>query len=325
MKKCLVIRYGAFGDMLCITPALKKLKEEGYHIVMNTNKRGEEVLRHCPYIDEWLMHDESIHIDDLDKHWTKIKEQVNADRVINFSESIECNVAFHPINSEYIYPKNDPERIARGNRNYYDVTEGWAGLSGCQKTPEFNFTEEEKEEAKKYIKEGRFNILWALSGSGKQKVYPWSDYVIGQVLKDYEDVQIITIGDEKSQLLESITDERITNLAGKVSMRISMVLTSMVQLVIAPDTGVLHAAGCFDTPKIGLLGHTNIENITKYFKNDYSIEANVPCSPCFKLIYDHMIQCPVDVVTKAAWCMSHGISPDKLYGRIKDVIRISKS
>jgi ADP-heptose:LPS heptosyltransferase len=50
-----------------------------------------------------------------------------------------------------------------------------------------------------------------------------------------------------------------------------MALTKFVDLVISPDTGVLHASGCYDTPKIGLLGHTTIENITKYFKNDYSI------------------------------------------------------
>ena len=42
-----------------------------------------------------------------------------------------------------------------------------------------------------------------------------------------------------------------------------MILTKLVDLVISPDTGVLHASGAFDTPKIGLLGHTTIENITK--------------------------------------------------------------
>ena len=103
-----------------------------------------------------------------------------------------------------------------------------------------------------------------------------------------------------------------------------MTLTKYVNLVIAPDTGVLHASGCYETPKIGILGHTNITNITKHFINDFSIEAECACAPCFHLIYDHDVQCPVDVVTRAAWCMSAGIPPEKLYARFKKVYELSK-
>jgi ADP-heptose:LPS heptosyltransferase len=294
MPIALLVRYGAYGDALNITPVIKKLHEDGYEVIVNVNKRTEEVLRHNPHISRFIMHDESVPIDKLEAVWDKVKAENPHDKYINFSESIECNVALHPINPEYIYPKY--ERYERCNRNYYDVTERWAGLDGCVKRPEFYYTEAEEKEAVQYIKPGKFNILWALSGSGKQKVYPWAEYVIGQILKDYTDVQIITIGDLRSQLLETLQDERITNLSGEIPMRISMILTKFVDLVISPDTGVLHASGCYDTPKIGILGHTNIENITKYFTNDYSIEAEVPCAPCFHLIYDHDVQCPVDVI-----------------------------
>jgi ADP-heptose:LPS heptosyltransferase len=314
MPKALIIRYGAYGDMLNIVPALKKLKEQGYHTILNTNKRGKETLEHCPYVDEWMMHDESMPVDQLSKHWEKIKEEVKPDKFINFSESIECNVALHPINPEYIYPK--AERSNRCNRNYYDVTEAWAGLEGCDKRPEFHFTKEEEQQARSYLRPGMFNILWVLSGSGQQKVYPWSEYVMGELLKNFENVHIITVGDMKCQLLETIIDKNITNLSGECPMRLSMTLTKFVDLVVAPDTGVLHASGCFETPKIGLLGHTTKENITKYFLNDYSIEAECACAPCFHLIYSHEIQCPVDVVTRAAWCMSSGIQPERLYERI---------
>jgi ADP-heptose:LPS heptosyltransferase len=322
VKKALVVRYGAFGDALNITPVLKKLKQEGYEVTANVNKRTEEVLRHNPNIDKFIMHDESIPIDSLSEHWDKLKKETEHDKFINFSESIECNVALHPINPEYIYPKY--ERFERCNKNYYEVSEKWAGLEGCQTIPEFFPTEEEKEKALKLVKPEMFNILWSLSGSGKQKVYPWAEYVMGQILKDYEDVNIITIGDMRSQLLETLIDERIVNLSGEISMRDSMTLTKYVNLVIAPDTGVLHASGCYETPKIGLLGHTNKENITKHFINDFSLEAECACSPCFHLIYDHDVQCPVDVVTRAAWCMAYGIAPERLCDQIKKVYELSK-
>lgn len=323
MKKALVIRLGAYGDMIIITPALKRLKEMGYYVILNTNKRGLEVMKNSPNVDEFIEHKDPEDPDELIAQWDKLKDDIKPDYFINFSESIECNVALHPLNPEYIYPKK--ERAERCDKNYYDVSEAWAKLEGCQKTPEIYLSDDEIEQAKTHLNKDKFNILWVLSGSGKQKVYPWSEYVMGEILKNHDDVRIITVGDNQCQLLETIMDKDIIHLAGEITMRESLALTAVVDLVVGPDTGVLHASGCFDTPKIGLLGHTNINNITKYFRNDYSIEAKVPCSPCFRLIYDHDIQCPVDVVTKAAWCMSHGIAPELLYKRIEEVYERSTS
>ena len=321
-KKALIIRYGAFGDNLMITPVIRKLKELGYRVVVNTNKRGIDTFLHNPYIDEYIKHDEEMPVDQLPKHWEELKKTCTGeDKFINFSESIECHVALHPIQPAYNYTK--PERVAICNRNYYDVTAEWAGLTGLlglKRIPELYFTAEEISEAQKYIRADRINILWQLSGSGKQKVYPWTDYVIGEALKEFSNLHFITTGDEKCQLLESIEDPDITNLSGRVPVRIAMALTGLVDLVISPDTGILHAAGCYPTPKIGLLGHTTKENITKYFINDYSLEAICPCAPCMRLIYDYDIQCPVDIITRAAWCMAIGLPPERVYKRIIEVI-----
>jgi len=316
--KALVIRLGAYGDMIILTPVIRKLKEEGFYVILNTGKRGKEVFENNPNVDEYIEHDEKMAIEDLPKHWEKLKEEIKPDKFINFSESLECNVALHPFQPQYKYTKK--ERFDLCNRNYYDETEKWAGLEGCQKLPELYFTPSEIQEAKQHIKYGKFNILWQLSGSGKQKVYPWTDYVMGEVLKNYKDIHFITTGDEKCQMLESVEDPDITNLSGRVSARIAMCLTGLVQLVISPDTGILHAAGCYQTSKVGLLGHTTRENITKYFQNDYSLEAECACAPCMRLIYDHDIQCPIEFVTHAAWCMAEGIKPERLYGRISSII-----
>jgi hypothetical protein len=63
-----------------------------------------------------------------------------------------------------------------------------------------------------------------------------------------------------------------------------------------------------------LLGHTSKENITKHFENCITLEAEVPCSPCFSLIYDHDKQkCPIDEVTGAVACMGGGIDPMVIY------------
>ncbi len=324
MKKCLIIRWGALGDCLIITPVLKRLKELGYYNIVNTSQRGMKIFKHNPNVDEFIEgKDNEKTPDELLLYWKKLKDEIKPDKFINFSESIECNVALHPVGPAYIYPKY--ERFERCDRNYYDVTEEWAKLEGCQKTPEMYFTEEEEKEAKKHIRRDRFNILWCLSGSGRQKVYPWTDYVIGEVLKTHKDVHFITTGDKRCQLLETLSDEDITNLSGEIDIRVAMLLTKYVDLVISPDTGILHASGMFDTPKIGLLGHTTKNNITKYFKNDYSIEAECACAPCFHLIYDHVLQCPLEPVTGASWCMAEGIKPERVYERIEEVYQKNRN
>ena len=322
-KTALVVRYGAYGDCIMITPALTRLKELGYYVILDTTKRGMEIFKNDNRIDKIISHDDSIPLEKIKEFWEKQKKEIKPDFYVNFSESLECNVVMHPIQPAYNFPKY--ERRERCNRNYYDVTSEWAKLDNCGKIPSLQFTEEEHAEAKKYLKPDKFNILWGLSGSGKNKVYPWADFVMGEVLKNCKDVHFITVGDERCKLLETYNQEDIiTNLSGIVSIRTSFLLTKYADLVIAPDTGLLHASGCYDTPKIGLLGHTTKENITKHFKNDYSLEAECACAPCFRLIYDYTIQCPVDVVTRAAWCMAVGIKPERIYEQITDCIKRSR-
>jgi len=324
-KKCLIIRLGAYGDMCMITPVLRRLKQLEFHVILNTGKRGLAVLRHDPHIDEFIEHpDRHFESWELSELWNKHREGIKPDKFINFSESIECNVAVHPLDPLYIYPKW--ERYKHCNKNYYEVTWNWAKKEISRLgepeslRPSLFFTKEEEKEAGSYVKEGKFNVLWQLSGSGKQKVYPWTDFVMGECFKKYPDkFHFITTGDERCKLLESFNQGDVTNLSGEVDIRIAMLLTKYVDLVISPDTGILHASGVYDTPKIGLLGHTTRENITKHFINDYSLEAECACSPCFRLIYDFTIQCPLDPITTAAVCMNDGIPPERLYEVIEKV------
>ena len=303
--------------MVIITPVLKRLKELGYEVVVHTGWRGKLVLKNSPNVDRFIDHDKETPISKFHDYVEEIRKKEKPDKFISFTESIEANVALHPIGPRYIFPKQ--ERYETCNRNYYDVTTEWAKVDGCEKIPSLYFSEEEEETAKKILEKGKFNILWSLSGSGRQKVYPWAEYVMGECLRQFKDIHIITVGDETCQLLETLQVREITNLSGKINIRTSMCLTKFVNLVISPDTGILHASGCYSTPKIGLLGHTTIDNITRHFINDYSIEAHCACAPCFLLIYDHNIQCPIEPVTGAAWCQAEGIKPEVVFDRIRQV------
>ena len=54
MKKALVIRLGAFGDMVMATPVFRELKKEGYHVTLNCKKYSRMIVEHDPNIDKFM-------------------------------------------------------------------------------------------------------------------------------------------------------------------------------------------------------------------------------------------------------------------------------
>lgn len=305
-------------DSVIISSCIKKLKEEGYYIILDTTSRGLQVFQEDPNIDEFIHHDEDMSIEDTIDFWEVQKKEVKHDRYINFSESIEMNLALHHSDPLYWEPKY--VRAAVCDKNYYEESIRWAKLEDVPFNPVLYFTEEEEKAAKVPFDNDKFSILWGLSGSGTNKIYPWTEYVMFDLLARFPDIHFITVGDDKCKILEP-KHPRITRLSGEIPMRLAMCMTQFADLVVSPDTGLLHASGAYDTPKIGLLGHTTIKNITKHFNNDYSIKAECACSPCFRLIFDQDVQCPKNPITHSPWCLSEGLKPERVKARIERVIR----
>lgn len=330
--RILIFRSGAFGDVIITTPLVRYLANQGHELTYVTSGRGMQVLKNNPHIKNLIQHKEDTPLEKLSEYIDYLNRKYKAEKTIDLSESIEVALSLHPRGPEYKLPKQ--EKLARFNRNFYEYTfeHAFQGTDLMPKDhldlrPELFFEESELKEARKYLKEGCFNILLGMSGSGNNKAWPYNTDLCEKIVNHYPDSHIITVGDERCQLIEPEIHGRTTNLSGKVSMRTSMAMTSMVDLVIAPDTGLIHAAGCYDTPKICLLGHNTKECITKHFTNDFSVEADqkaAPCSPCLSLIYDIKMQCPLDITTGAVFCMGKGISMFSVYKKVAEVVKLKK-
>lgn len=333
--RILIFRSGAFGDVVIITPVIRHLHSQGHELYVVTSKRGMEVLKNNPHVHRLIQHKEETPIDKLSENLEHLRKQFKCEKVLDFSESIEVALSQHPRSPNYKLSK--PEKLAKFNRNFYEysfehIKEKWD--SSTDFTPELFFDKHElydvrddgRHEAIDFVDENKFNILIGMSGSGGNKAWPWTQDLTAKILENYPDVHIITVGDEKSRLIEpDAVEGRITTLCGRIPMRMSMELTGLVDLVIAPDTGIIHASGCYDTPKICMLGHNTKECITKHFKNDYSLEADeilAPCAPCLFLIYDMKLQCPIDENTGGSMCMSRGIPLDVVYERFEEVYNL---
>ena len=325
--KAFLLRYGAIGDMVFVSPLPRLLKEQGYYVVLNTQPYGLPIMLNNPYIDEiWVQERGVISASKLGEYVGMLSK--GFDRVINLSESLEATMLKIPNRPDYKEPR-DKEAL---DKNYYDHTMELAGFPEAKGMKgELYFTEEEERQAKEFLEEYKDNfvVLIALSGSSTSKAYPWYQFLF--VTDDIEpkphyygmydeikELVTITTGSEFDRLYEWNNAKNLRG-AGRLSIRETCVLTKYVDLVIGPDTGFIHAAGCYNTPKICLLGQTTKNNLAKYWENDYSIQSPAKCSPCYNLVHDRE-QCPVNARTGAVECM-HMITPDIVAKQIKAVYK----
>jgi len=322
-KTALLIRLGAWGDMIWASAVVRRMKQDGYNVTLHCADRGYTVLKHDPNIDRFVVVEDGElgQGDQLDRFWGLLGKSF--DKVVNLTGSIETSLlvtpsTIDPLNGDSVYNWSRDRLHMRCNVNYMDRTMEVAGYPEDKGVNgSLFFTESEEAWAKAFkTKHPGFLIVWSLGGSAAHKAYPFAEIVANEILRLYSDVQIVTVGDELCKLLEFDEHPRVTRKAGEMGIRKSLVLTKYADLVIGPESSVINAASCFDVPKILLLSHSSVENLSKYWTNTINLSANVECYPCHKLHYT--LDCPLVDKIKSPVCMGK-LPPDRLLEAIETV------
>jgi len=324
-----VVRYGAFGDMIVVTPVLRELHKQGYNVTVNCASYSQSILDNNPYVDNRVVQEsDAIPNHKLGEYWKEWEADYG--RYINLSESIEGKLLAVEGRPEYYSPKD--YRVKRGNKNYYDFTLGLAGLGGLVDRPhgELFFSPDEQKFAQSFLRQykGRFIGMWGLNGSSFHKMYGLMEPVLTDWLASHPDAVFLTVGDYPAKLLE-FEHPQIVCLAGQWPIRKALALIPHINVVIGPETAVLNAAGCFDTPKITLLSHSTHEALCRHWTNDYCLAPNpdvAPCYPCFQLHYTRR-SCPqADIVAPdqkvlatGPVCAMGAISGEAVINRLNEV------
>ncbi len=316
-KTCAVVRYGAWGDGIQATSILPGLKEQGYHITFYTTPRCFDVIKNEPLIDRIILQDsEQVPNAWLGEFWAYTKKKY--DKFINLSESVEATFLAMPDRMATNWPTAARNMVM--NANYWEFMHAVAEVPYEKPMSRFVATEEEKkwalEEKAKY--EGKPTVMVVLAGSSVHKVYEGIDVVIARLLSCFRDVQIFTSGDERCRdMIESVWTEqpKVQRRSGVWSIRQTMAFAQICDLVIGPETGVMSAVAMDEMPKIILLSHSSVNNLTRDWVNTYSLfSTKTACAPCHKLIYN-WDQCVKDDATGTAACMA-AIPPDAVWGAI---------
>lgn len=314
-RECLVIRTGAFGDVLMASAVFPGLTAQGYRLTMATSWEGEEVLRHDPYlhgrIRVWP------HMPDGKSIETWQAAAGEFDRVVNLVNGMECGILRHPKQLSYHWP--DEQRRRMCGASYLAQYLAQAGVPGPGR---IRFTPSLDERAWVDETVGRIGpfVLWTLRGSAGHKVYPYAPMAVSQMLAQ-SDYAVVVVGDLGARELEkAIYDaatefvgprgaKRIFSLVGDGSIRRPLALAQRAAVVIGPETVVpMAVAHEPQVAKVVLLSHSAPSNLTDDWITTTAILPSAPCFPCHRLHKD-WTHCPQDETTGAAACAA-SVPPD---------------
>lgn len=331
--RALIARYGAFGDLVMITPLIRALSEEGYHVTCNVQSYSATVLKHNPFVDNMITQErEAIPNHWLGEYWDYWKPQY--DKYINLSESIEGKLLKVEGRRDF-YTTKEWRNEEFGSINYQDFTMKLGGYPDrTGELPEIYFSKAEEKKVKKFIDSAhatgrRFLMMCPLRGSSHHKQYPLLGVTLETWLKDKPDVEVILTGDTTSLPLV-FEHPQVTSLVHSPwTLREIMLMTKYVNVVLGPETGIINAASSYDTPKIVYLSHSSADNLAKYWKNTQILEpdaAVAQCYPCHQLHYT-LESCPLGEIVgpdnkplgTVPICAAGAVRPEKIIEALNNI------
>lgn len=329
-----IARYGAIGDMIMISPLIKKLAEDGYEVTLNITPYCAEVVKNNPHVHNIVLQErEMIPNADLGNYWNEWKDDY--DKYINLSESIEGKLLKVEGRRDFFTIKSWREEQC-GATNYYDQTMrlgGYPDQTGHK--GELFFSNAENKACKHFRSKykDKFFIMWALRGSSFHKQYP----LLGPVLTDWlnanPEATVMLTGGPGDEIMQ-FPHPQVIPTAGQIPIREVFCMTQYADLVVGPESSIINAAACFDTRKTVFLSHSNEFNLCAYWTNYTALAPiNVACYPCHQLHYTKpscpMIQIKDGVTGKLAWegptCAGIGVTPERLKAHLDQEIALWKS
>ena len=192
-----------------------------------------------------------------------------------------------------------------------------AGCFGCfeirDKSYVYEVLPEEQEWADKFLSKFPKPIIGIqLKSSTWVRTWPSEEVIrLIQMLR-YNNFTVIVLDNQQF----GYKDEGVINLAGGYNIREVASIVKNLDLLITPDSGILHFGGHFKIPTIAIFGGSDPSCRLKYYNTIYSIcNGNKYCDqwPC----WSHSYVCPKGVVPSP--CIS-AIKAEEVFEMVKQLL-----
>lgn len=294
-KKILILRYAAFGDYLYTLPVIQHFYDEGYDVYLHANRKGSYLFQGDPRISELTHHEptsvpEKLQSETIEKIWNALVERIQPEIILNLSNSLENTcIADRELNPEAFNMPLEVRRKALKDNFFYGMPLWFAQLSPHQvaqqaiPTPYFQESELKWARGWRQFHKDHFVVVMALNGSTAQKRFPQAEGWAREILERYPDAVIFLCGDGLKQPF-AFGNGRVYNTIG-APFRQVLLMARFADYVLGPETGLLVGAGMWKTPKTMLCTSSAVRQCVYPQENDFSLQADLECSPCYRAIY----------------------------------------
>lgn len=299
-NRVLFIVKGAIGDSLWNMPAIRLFKEKfpNCYIYVITDKNSIDIWRNCQYIN-------------------------------GFAEDIFSNTQQLILRSEEVYEFTGVATIYKDQMKL-DPCEAIVKELGLdipkekeKMRPKLFLTVDEGQATVDFLKKEGVNIekhkivTFGVDASTSNRHYPF-DYVkaVSKALIN-DGYKVIWIGKTEEYKDEHLKEEDkikgVINQVGKTNLRNVMMLISLSNLHINPNSGLMVISTALNVPTIGLFGAFEPKSRAKYYERFKALYEPLRCSPC----NEHWTECRHG---HPAPCMRK-ISPRLLYTACKEMLK----
>jgi len=264
---CINRRLGGIGDVLMTTPILKAIKEAIPHceLVYATdldylNHALAEVIRHNPYVDTLISYIEA------------------AKNKYDYTVDITATGLGR-------------EKSGRIPPNRIDMFAEVVGVEiGFDPQPIYLVTPEEKEEGKNYIEEhvllgsNREDVeVIAIQTTSNDPRRTWPEEYINSLVS-------LLAADPKKRILVcdwggrtdrwNVQKENVIPVYNIPFNKFAPIL-DQVDLVVCPDSSILHLAGALDKKTVSIFGPIPAQCRINYYPNTMALQLDLPCGKCW--------------------------------------------
>ena len=299
------------GDAIMTTPALAAIKENfsKAELFVGANPSVAEILKYNPCIDQFLIFDTQFLSNSLlgrlklSRSW---RGKYNFDLGILFTNSfvsaleifimgIPQRIGFDTDGRGLLLTEKihaTPEIIKKHEVDYFLEIVSGIGIKPHSRELILRLSEEDEKFARDFISKNRLpatRFLVALHAGASIKPKEWLPEryakVCDQLVRNYNG-QVIILGSKADEAVSSkivsLAEEKIINLAGKISLRESASIIKCCDMFIGNNSGPMHIAAALNIPVVTIFGPASPEKTAPYLeKGKYEIVIKpFTCRPC---------------------------------------------
>jgi hypothetical protein len=283
MKVLLMRGAKGIGDLLFTTPIPRLLAAQGHEISISAWENNKAVYEANPHVKEIITCPDMNQEGAFEAWFDKVNAEY--DKIVNLGFTVEKALLHRSDGFFGTIPPLEERRAAAAGHNYYDLTLAAAGIEGQNVLPELYPNELEQVQIDRLAAEkeekGLKLVMWNFHGTTANKMLRLGPQWLAETRKRHPDSVHLVLGVHPTVPPQMLTPGKVLDFGGQWSLRTSMLMTALADVVVGPESAIVNAASAYNCHKVVIYSHSAPENLGKYWTNHHPILPLCKCAPCY--------------------------------------------